>query len=75
MIKVGHLVKIKSRKDNVIFRVNYIDNNYRLNLSVKQIAEDVNLSEYQIYSMFKKFINMTPIDYTNKFRISMACHL
>ena len=55
--------------------VNYIENNYRLNLSVKQIAEDVNLSEYQIYSMFKKFINMTPIDYTNKFRISIACHL
>lgn len=27
MIKVGDLVKIKSRKDNVIFRVNYIDNN------------------------------------------------
>lgn len=27
MIKVGDLVKIKSRKDNVIFRVSYIDNN------------------------------------------------
>ena len=34
MIKVGDLVKIKSRKDNVIFRVNYIDNN------LKKIGQD-----------------------------------
>ena len=55
--------------------VSYINNNYRLNLTVKQLSEDMNLSEYQIYTMFKKYINMTPIDYTNKFRITMACHL
>ena len=53
--------------------ITYINSNYRLNLSIGQIASDMSVSEKQIYSMFKKFINMTPIDYINRYRISNAC--
>lgn len=51
----------------------YIHGNYRLNLSIKQIADDMNVSEKQMYGMFKKFLDMTPIDYINRYRISNAC--
>ena len=53
--------------------ITYINSNYRLNLSIGQIANDMSVSEKQIYSMFKKFINMSPIDYINRYRISNAC--
>lgn len=51
----------------------YIHGNYRLNLSIKQISDDTHVSEKQMYGMFKKFLDMTPIDYINRYRISNAC--
>lgn len=63
MIKVGDLVKIKSRKDNVIFRVNYIDNNSvqlkgevirllctsQLDDLVPCTIDEVKMSHYQLF--------------------------
>ena len=54
--------------------VTYVNSNYPLNLSIKQIADDMGMSEKQLLTMFRKYIDMTPIDYINKFRISNACH-
>lgn len=51
----------------------YIHGNYRLNLSIRQISEDMSISEKQMYGMFKKYLDMTPIDYINRYRISNAC--
>lgn len=53
--------------------ITYINSNYRLNLTIGQIASDMSVSEKQIYGMFKKFINMRPNDYINRYRISNAC--
>lgn len=53
----------------------YMNNNYRMNLSLDQIAEEMNISKRQLMYMFKTYIDLTPIDYMNKFRISNACDL
>ena len=53
----------------------YINNNYRMNLSLKQIAEDMYISEKQLLTMFRDYAGMTPVNYINKFRISNACLL
>ncbi len=55
--------------------ITYVNSNYRLNLSIGQIAADLNFSEKQVYAMFKKYIDMTPVDYINRYRISNACIL
>lgn len=55
--------------------ITYINSNYRLNLTIGQIAHDLSFSEKQIFAMFKKYINMTPVDYINRYRISNACIL
>lgn len=52
-----------------------MNNNYRMNLSLDQIAEEMNISKRQLMYMFKTYIDLTPIDYMNKFRISNACDL
>ena len=53
----------------------YVNNNYRMNLTLEQIAEDMCVSERQLIYMFRSNIEMTPINYINKFRISNACEL
>ena len=53
----------------------YMNNNYRMNLSLDKIAEDMNVSKRQLMYMFRTYIDLTPIDYMNKFRVSNACAL
>lgn len=53
----------------------YINNNYRMNLSLRQIADDMYISEKQLITMFRDYAGMTPVNYINKFRISNACTL
>lgn len=53
----------------------YVNNNYRMNLSLEQIACDMCVSERQLIYMFRSNIGLTPINYINKFRISNACAL
>ena len=42
---------------------------------IDQIAEDMNVSKRQLMYMFRTYIDLTPIDYMNKFRVSNACAL
>lgn len=62
-------VRFKQFRDILI----YVNNNYCMNLSLEQLAEDVHLSVKQIISMFRDYTGYTPINYINKMRISSAC--
>ena len=81
---LSRLIEVKNKYSSVAIKgslyykyfadvITYINSNYRLNLSIGQISDYMNISEKQIYRMFQKFINMTPIDYINRYRISNAC--
>ena len=70
----GMLQSLKCSADKYFNDIlTYIHGNYRLNLSIKQISDDMHVSEKQMYGMFKKFLEMTPVDYINRYRISNAC--
>lgn len=53
----------------------YINNNYRLDLTMSDIACAVGLSESYITSIFAQEIQMSPMRYLNNFRIATACGL
>lgn len=53
----------------------YINNNFRMNLTLDQIANDMYVSKRQLLYMFHAYAGMTPINYLNRFRISAACEM
>lgn len=67
----GKTAQLKLFRDALV----YINNNFRMNLTLSQIADEMYLTEKQLITLFKKNIDMTPIEYMNKFRISLACEL
>lgn len=86
LLVFGQLIEYKNRyqkiseKGSVLFKqfrdiLDYVNNNYRMNLTLDQIADDMCVSERQLIYMFRRNIEMTPINYINKFRISNACEL
>lgn len=61
--------KLSMHSDNAI---TYIRDNFRNRITVKNIAEGVNLSESHLFSVFKKEIGVSPITYLNNYRLSVA---
>ena len=55
--------------------VKYIENRYYKDISVEDIAKNVNISESALFKYFKKHLNTTPIAYLNSLRITMAKYL
>lgn len=52
--------------------IGYIQENYREAISVKELAEVCQFSEYHFMRLFRKYTNMTCIDYINTYRLSSA---
>lgn len=73
MRRIGSASENQQRKDFMRI-VTYINSNYPLNLTIGQIADDMYVSEKQLLCYFKKYIDMTPVDYINRFRVSNACN-
>ena len=46
-----------------------------MNPTLCQIADEMYLTQKQLIAMFKANIGITPIEYMNKFRISLACDI
>ncbi|MDT8718613.1 helix-turn-helix transcriptional regulator [Clostridium sp. 19966] len=55
--------------------LNYIHDNYGEHITVKQLAEKINMSEGHFTRFFKQMTNRTPIDYINSYRMNMAAYL
>lgn len=64
-------IKFKQLREILI----YINNNYRMNLTLEQICEDTYVSVKQLLNLFNLFVGMTPINYINRFKISYACKM
>jgi len=50
----------------------YMKAHFRDKITVKEIAEHVNLSESYLFSVFKKEMGVSPITYLNHYRLSLA---
>src|SRR5690606_2230358 len=53
----------------------YIKQNYKENISLQQVAEHVNLSFSYVSNLFKKELQITFIDYLNRYRVERAKEL
>lgn len=66
------IFKPKIENESIQKVIEYIDKNYRSPISVKQLANLACMSESNLYFLFKKYMGVSPIAYTNYFRITMA---
>lgn len=71
--KISKLSPSVSSKIKII--LNYINNNYENQITIKEIADLINFSEYHFMKFFKKHIGMTCIEYINIVRLEQASHL
>lgn len=53
----------------------YINNNYRMELSVQKIARDNCLSVSRMMALFAEVVGMSPVVYVNRYRVSAACEM
>ncbi len=75
-----HLIEISREKD--IYRnfeiyplTEYIRTNYRENITVRKMADILNMSESSLYAVFRKTVGTSPIKYLNDYRLSVAGEL
>jgi len=55
--------------------ISFLEHHYTENISVKEIAEQFNLSMYYFISMFRKHTSMSPYNYMMELRIRLAKQL
>jgi AraC-like DNA-binding protein len=53
--------------------LNYIQSNFNRKITIKELAELINMSEGHFCRFFKLMIQKTPVDYINYYRITKAC--
>lgn len=58
--------------DIAVRTVSYIDENFYRDITLAELAENVNVSSQHLCRQFKKRMNMRPIEYLNKKRISVS---
>lgn len=66
----------KKRKipDNILRALDFIKANYKSQITIKEIARHVHLSESYLFSIFKKEMGISPIAYLNNYRLSIAAN-
>ncbi len=76
--EIVRILSLISKKKNHKFplyldnSLTYIKDNFKNKITVRDIAEDVNLSESHLFSIFKKEMGVSPITYLNNYRLSVA---
>ncbi len=53
--------------------ITYMNNNYRLQLTVQEIATQNHISVGRMMVLFSELVGMSPLVYLNRFRVSAAC--
>lgn len=53
----------------------FINNNFKRNIKIKDISNYVELSETHFRRTFEAYLNMSPLDYLNLVRVQYACDL
>ena len=68
--------KVISKRNNLLMPVlNYMDENFRSNFSMAQLAESVGISPQHLCRVFKSAMNMRPNEYLTLLRIRESKHL
>lgn len=55
--------------------VSYIYEHYREPLTLDEIAACANISRSKCCTIFKEYLQQSPIDYLNKYRLELSCYL
>lgn len=55
--------------------IEYISNHYNENITIKQLAKVVHLSESYFMNQFQKYVGLSTIEYISHFRINKICKL
>ena len=61
------------RSDVITELLKYVENNYKEQITLKQLSYISGLNEKYICRLFSEYTNRTPIDYINNLRIENAC--
>lgn len=75
---VKHLLETarerKSLRNEMFYSLTeFISENYNKSLTVRDMADFLNMSESNFYASFKKAFGISPIKYLNNYRLSVAC--
>lgn len=55
--------------------VSYIQEHYQEPLTLDEICTSVNISRSKCCIIFKQYLNQSPIDFLNKYRLEVSCYL
>ncbi len=66
---------IKKRTSQYKTIINFIENNYKNNISLKDLSDSVHMNSRYFCRFFKELTHQTPIEYLNSYRIETACEL
>ena len=58
--------------DSILPALNYLKENFALNIKVKDLANMCYMSESRFYQLFKKLTKISPIEYKNSIKLSHA---
>ena len=53
----------------------YMNNNFRLQLTVQEIATNNHISVGRMMTLFSELVGMPPLAYLNRYRVSVACEM
>ena len=67
--------KVPYRNYPVYPVIEFIRNNYMKSMSVCEMADIIKMSESNLYAVFKKSTESSPIKFLNDYRLSVACEL
>lgn len=68
----SNMRSISSNYDNIMELKDYIDNNFKKRITLKQLSKMFNLSPNFLCKIFKEIVGKSPIDYLVHLRISKA---
>ena len=75
IVRLLHLLSRKSNRKNsqhIEKAIAYVKKNYKDKITVQDIASHIGLSASHLHSVFRKDLNTSPINYLNKYRLSIA---
>ena len=74
---IKHLLEISKEKsvlrNDILYPLTeYIAQNYMKTITVRDMADRMNMSESNLHAVFKKILGTSPIKYLNHYRLSVA---
>lgn len=64
-----------SRRERLKKSISYIQQNYKRPIRIRELADQIPMSEGQFFRFFKSMTRQTPIEYLNTYRVNQAAGL